>query len=45
MLAILTVQQQAALALMHLRTLNAYASTAIAEWTSSYDLSAAAPKV
>lgn len=45
MLAILTVQQQAAPALMHLRAFNAYVSTAIAEWASSYNLNATAPKV
>ena len=45
MLAILAVQQQAAPALMHLRTLNAYVSSAIADWTPSCNLSASAPKV
>ena len=45
MLAILAVRQQAAPAIMHLRTLNEYVSNAIAEWTSSCNLSATAPKV
>ena len=45
MLAILAVQQQAAPAIMHLRALNAYVSSAVAEWTSSCSLSAVAPKV
>jgi len=45
MLAILAAQQQAAPAIMHLRGLNAYVSSAISEWQSSCNLSAAAPKV
>ena len=45
MLAILAVQQQASPALMHLRTLNAYVSSAFADWTPSCNLSASAPKV
>lgn len=45
MLAILAAQQQAAPAIMHLCGLNAYVSSAISEWQSSCNLSAAAPKV
>lgn len=44
MLAVLAVQQLAAPAIMHLRGLNAYVSTAIADWKTTCNLTAAAPK-
>lgn len=45
MLPILAVQHQAAPAVMHLRGLNAYVSNAVADWRTTCNLSASAPKV